>query len=149
MTVKVGTHQAKSCSNKSPRQITQCVQVGRLVGATRCGDTSQRLIASCVLENFCENRCLLDIILSEQQVAQILSDLILCDLLLRQNYVAETKIFTKILQHTRSDLSQRRVAWCVPTLKEGAQKLHTDDASPVILIGWKFASTNHKHHLPD
>ena len=34
-------------------------------------------------------------------------------MLLRQNSVAETKIFTKILQHTRSDLSLRRaVATC-------------------------------------
>ena len=35
------------------------------------------------------------------------SDLIFCDLLQRQNSVAETKIFTKILQHARSDLSLR------------------------------------------
>ena len=41
----------------------------------------------------------------QSKVAQILSDLIFCDLLQRQNYVAEIKIFTKILQHTRSDLS--------------------------------------------
>ena len=46
----------------------------------------------------------------QSKVAQILSDLIFCDLLQRQNYVAEIKIFTKILQHTRSDLSLRRVA---------------------------------------
>ena len=48
--------------------------------------------------------------LSPQQVAQIQSDLIFCDLLQRQNSVAETKIFTKILQYTRSDLALRRVA---------------------------------------
>ena len=65
--LKVGTHQATSCSNTSRRQITPCVQV-----------------------------------------AQILSDLIFCNVLLRQNSVAETKIFTKILQYTRSDLSLRR-----------------------------------------
>ena len=46
---------ATSCNNSSRRQITPCVQVGRLVAATRWGDTSQRQIASCVLENFCEN----------------------------------------------------------------------------------------------
>ena len=34
----------------------------------------------------------------------------LCDLLRRQNSVAETKIFTKILQYTRSDLSLPCVA---------------------------------------
>ena len=45
-----------------------------------------------------------------KQVAQILSDLIFCDTLLRQNSVAETKIFTKILQLTQSDLLLRRVA---------------------------------------
>ena len=44
------------------------------------------------------------------QVAQILSNLIFCNMLLRQNsWYAETKIFTKILQYTRSDLSLRRV----------------------------------------
>ena len=48
--------------------------------------------------------------LSPQQVAQIQSDVIFCDLLQRQNSFAETKIFTKILQYTRSDLSLRRVA---------------------------------------
>ena len=45
-----------------------------------------------------------------KQAAQILSDLIFCDTLLRQNSVAETKIFTKILQLTQSDLLLRRVA---------------------------------------
>ena len=48
--------------------------------------------------------------LSLQQVAQILSDLIFFDMLLRQNSVAKTKIFSKILQYARSDLSLRRVA---------------------------------------
>ena len=33
-----------------------------------------------------------------------------CDLLQRKNSVAETEIFTKILHHTRSDLSPRHVA---------------------------------------
>ena len=36
--------------------------------------------------------------------------LIFCDLLPWQNSVAETKILTKLLQYTKSDLSQRRVA---------------------------------------
>ena len=44
-------------------------------------------------------------ILSLQQVAQILCDLIFCNMLLQQTSVAETKIFTKILQYTQSDLS--------------------------------------------
>ena len=85
--------------------------------ATSCGDTTQRQIASCVLEKFCKNLRLRNRILSPQQAAQILSDLISCNLLLRQNSVAETKIFTKILQYTRSDLSLRRVvATCCCTL---------------------------------
>ena len=58
---------------------------------------------------FCENLCRSNRILSPQQVAQIQSDLIFCDLLQRQNSVAGTKIFTKIL-HTWGDLSPRRVA---------------------------------------
>ena len=51
--------------------------------------------------------------LSPQQVAQILSDLIFFHMLLRQNSVAKTKIFSKILQYTRSDFSLRRVAAAV------------------------------------
>ena len=90
-----------SCNNSSRRQITPCVQVGRLVAATRWGDTSQRQIASCVLENLCENLCLCNGILSLQQVAKNQIRLNLCDLLRRQNSVAATKIFTKI-QYARS-----------------------------------------------
>ena len=86
-----------SCNNSSRRQITPCVQVGRLVAATRWGDTSQRQIASCVQEKFCENLCLRNrIFLSLQQVAKNQIRLNLCDLLRRQNSVAATKIFTKI-----------------------------------------------------
>ena len=91
-----------------------CVQVRRLVAATRYGDMSQRQIASCVQENFCENLCLCNRVLSQQQVTQILSDLIFCDLLQRQNYVAETKIFTKFSSTheaiCRCDVSLQRVA---------------------------------------
>ena len=61
----------------------------------------QRQIASCVLENICENLFRCNRILSPQQVAQIQSDLIFCDMLQGQNFVAETKIFPKILQYTR------------------------------------------------
>ena len=57
----------------------------------------QRQIASCVLENFFENICLRNRILSLQQVAKNHIGLNLCDLLQRQNSVAATKIFTKIL----------------------------------------------------
>ena len=55
-------------------------------------DMSQLHIASCVLENFCGNLCLSNIILSLQQVAQILCNLISSNLLQWQNSVAETKI---------------------------------------------------------
>ena len=68
----------------SRRQITPWAQVGRLIAATRCGDTPQRQIASCVLENFCENLCLRNKILSLQQVAKNQIRLNLCDLLRRQ-----------------------------------------------------------------
>ena len=57
----------------------------------------QRQIASCVLENFFENICLRNRILSLQQVAKNQIGLNLCELLQRQNSVAATKIFTKIL----------------------------------------------------
>ena len=57
----------------------------------------QRQIASCVLENFFENICLRNRIWSLQQVAKNQIGLNLCDLLQRQNSVAATKIFTKIL----------------------------------------------------
>lgn len=73
-------------------------------------DKLQRQIVLCVLETFCENLCLSDRILSPQQLARIQSDLLLCDSLRRQNSVAQTKIFAKILQYTRSDLPLRSVA---------------------------------------
>ena len=82
--------------------------------ATSCSNTLRRQVAAtnplvCIWE--CLSKSLsLQQNLSQQKVAQILSDLIFCDLLLRQNYVSETKIFTKILQHTRSDLLLLRVA---------------------------------------
>ena len=62
----------------------------------------------CVQENFCENLCLRNRILLPQQVAQILSDLILCDkiLLRRQRFSRKNSSVTQ------SDLSRalRRVA---------------------------------------
>ena len=76
------------------------------------GDKLRRQIALSVLENFSANFCGCKRILLQQQIVQIQSDLIFCDLLQRQNSVAATKIFTQILQYTRSDLSLRRV---VPT----------------------------------
>ena len=99
---------------------------GCYVTATCCGDKSlcvymlgdkllkqiawqsQQQIALCELENFCENLCLSNRILL-QQIAQIQFDSILWDLLRWQNYVEETKIFTKILQYKQRNLSLWRV----------------------------------------
>ena len=55
------------------------------------GDKLRRQIALSVLENFCANFCGCQRILLQQQVVQIQSDLIFCDLLQRQNSVAATK----------------------------------------------------------
>ena len=96
-------HQTKKCFYKILRVGTH---YAKRVAATCGGDFLQRQIASCVLETFCENLCGCNRILSPQQVAQCF---FFCDLLQRQNSVAETKIFTKGLQHTRSDLSQRHM----------------------------------------
>ena len=78
-----------------------------------------RAISCCnylrVLENFCGNLCLSNRVLSPQGVVQIQSDLILCDLLWRQNSVSETETFTKKFSRTHKvtcscDLSPQRVA---------------------------------------
>ena len=74
---------------------------------------SQQQIALCELENFCENLRLSNWILL-QQIAQIQSDSILWDLLLWQNSVEETKIFTKISctnkENCHCDVSKQCVA---------------------------------------
>ena len=75
------TGRVTSCSNKVRR-------------------TSQQQIVSCVLENFCENLCLRDRILSLQQVAKNQIRLNLCDLLWRQNSVAATKFSQNSPLHT-------------------------------------------------
>ena len=82
--------------------------------ATSCGNKVRRRVAAtnrfvCTGE-FLWKSLSLQQNLSPQQVAQIQSDLIFCDLLQRQNSVAETKILTKIVQYTRSNLPLRRVA---------------------------------------
>ena len=65
---------------------------GRVISChNKLCDMLQLHIASCVLENFCGNLCLSNIILSLRQAAQFLSDLILYNLLQGQNSVAETK----------------------------------------------------------
>ena len=81
--------------------LVRSVHTRRQVAATYM---SRRHVAATVNRSVCMQQML------PQQVAQIQSDLIFCDLLQRQNSVSETKIFTKILQYTRSYLSRRRVA---------------------------------------
>ena len=81
--------------------LVRSVHTRRQVAATYM---SRRHVAATVNRSVCMQPML------PQQVAQIQSDLIFCDLLQRQNSVSETKIFTKILQYTRSYLSLRRVA---------------------------------------
>ena len=115
-------------------QITPCVKDRRLVAATRCGDTSQRQITSCVLENFCENLCLRNRILSLQQVAKNQIRLNLCDLLRRQNSVAATKIFTKTLHDheaiCRCNVSSRHVAATCRLVCTTLQNLRLSSDSP-------------------
>ena len=65
----VHTRRQVAATSRGNRSL--CVQVRRLVAATRYGDMSQRQIASCVQENFCENLCLCNRVLSQQQVAQM------------------------------------------------------------------------------
>ena len=84
-----------SCNNSSRRQITPCVQVGRLVAATRWetrrSDKSLRVYWRIFVKICLHNR-----ILPLQQVAKNQIRLNLWNLLRRQNSVAASKIFTKI-----------------------------------------------------
>ena len=93
-----------SCNNSLRRQITPCVQVGRLVAATRWetrrSDKSLRVYWRIFVKICLHNR-----ILPLQQVAKNQIRLNLCDLLRRQNSVAATKIFTKI-QYTKRTKSK-------------------------------------------
>ena len=61
--------------------------------ATSCSTMLWRQIASCVLEKFGENLCLCNRILSPRQVAQILSDLIFCNMLFHKTFPVHTKQF--------------------------------------------------------
>ena len=78
--------------------------------ATCCNNTSQRQIASCVLEKLGENLCLCNGILSLWQVAQILSDLIFLQQVAATKFCCRDRDFHKIFQYTWSNLSLRRVA---------------------------------------
>ena len=94
---------ATSHSGRSLRVYRTGIKLLQHNVATHCSDKSLRVCWR-IFVSLC-NR-----ILSPQQVAQILSDLIFCNMLLQQTSVAETKIFTKILQYTQSDSSLRCVA---------------------------------------
>jgi len=82
-------------SKMSPRQITPCLQVQRKVAAIHCWDKLLHVYWSlhiyiCATEFCCCNK--------SQKNQMILN---LCDLMLGQNSVAETKIlFTKIIHYT-------------------------------------------------
>ena len=76
----------------------------RPLHTTCCSIKLRWQINPCILEDFCENLCLRDWILSPQQVAQNQIRLNLCKLLRQQNSVAETKIFTTIPHNTKNDL---------------------------------------------
>ena len=67
------------------------VHTRRQVAPTCRDDTSQRQIASCVLENSCENLCVCNRILSQRHVAKNQIRQNLCDLSRRQNSVAEPR----------------------------------------------------------
>ena len=101
-------HQTKKCSYGI---LTVGTHQATRVAATCRGDILQRQIAWYVPENFCENLCRSNRILSPQKDPQFCFVLFFfCDLLQKQNSVAETSIFTKILRYKRSDLSPRRIA---------------------------------------
>ena len=92
--------------NTSWWQINSCLQVGRQV---------VRHLALRVLGNCCENLCLsYRIVLGRNKLREFNQISLVCNLLRRQNSIAKTKIFTKILQHTRAicscNFSPRRVA---------------------------------------
>ena len=95
--------------------------------ATSCRNTLLRQIASCVLHNFCGKSVSKIAFCSCRKSQKIKSDN-LCDFLRRQNSVAETKIFTKILQYTQRDLSLQRVA---ATLASTCRLVGTD-------LHWSF-----------
>ena len=94
---------------------------------------SQQQIALCELENFCENLCLSNRILL-QQIAQIQSDSILWDLLLWQNSVEETKIFTKISSTNKENCLCDVSKQCVNSLKILANPKSQSFITPSLVI---------------
>ena len=104
-------------------QITPCVQVWRLVAATRCADTSQRQITSCVLENFCETLCLRNnFVAATRRKKSNQTEVV--RLVEATKFCCSDKDFHKNSPRPRSDLSlQRVVATCccnlspIPTLR--------------------------------
>ena len=95
------------------------VHTWRQVAATCHNNTSQRQIALCVLENFCENLCLGNRSLWQQHVAenQIRQNFVTCcgDTILLQR-----QRFSQKFSSTQSDLSLRCVAaTCCPSCTHG------------------------------
>ena len=69
------------------------------VVATCRNDTSQLQIALRVLDNFYENLCLYNRILSLQKVAHIQSNYVLCNLLRRQRLLQKFSCTRKVICH--------------------------------------------------
>ena len=111
------------------------VHTRRQVAATCRGDTLQRQIASCVPENFCENLCLRNRILSLQQVAKNQIRLNLCDLLRRQ-ILLQRQRFSQKFSSTHEAICRVAATSCcnlspsVPTFKietfSGRRQLQLD-----------------------
>ena len=90
------------CDKLTTDQYQMCVQVGRLVEATRRSDKSLRLY----WRIFCENFCLCDRILSLQQVAKKKSATSCGD----KSLLHRQRFSQKFPQDIRSDLSLQNVA---------------------------------------
>ena len=79
-------------------------------GIRRTWPPTQVFLGELVFRPSPQNLCLRNRILLQQHVANNQIGRNLCDLLRRQNSVAQTKIFTKIFQYTRSHVSLACVA---------------------------------------
>ena len=118
------------CENKTTVALFQeefrtCPPFGKRflnVGALK--GTSFRNMNSCVLENFWKS-------LSLQQVTQIQSDLIFCDLMQWQNSVVETDFHKNSLVHMRRFVT----ATCCPNI------LLQESSRMTCAQGWSVATT--------
>ena len=122
----------------------------RQVAVTYYSDLLQRQILPCVVENFCENLWLRNRILLGQHVTKNQIRQNWCNLSRQENSFAETKIFTKILQDSRSNLS----LWCVAATSRPActhRVIHRHElllqlvTYSVFLPLWQRANVNMYH----